>query len=450
MANILLIVYDNGSRLPFFPQGIAYIAAQAEKGGHNVDVLLQDISRYPEEKITGILDLGVYDVVGLGFCAGYYQYRKCKSIAEAVNKSVNRLKFKFVLGGHGPAGSPGFFLEKFEADIIINGPGEFFMNGIQCHPRDDGVKCFQYDNVDDYEWPAYSKFPIDIYKRISWPTSKPEDFCMPILSGRGCPYKCTFCFRMDEGFKKRSSKAIIEEMEFLWKTYKINHFQFSDELLMSGTGRTVSFCESIIRSKLFKECKNLKWDCNGRLNFAIPEVLTLMKKSGCEYINYGVEALDNHVLEKMNKKLTVEKIESGIQATLKSGISPGINILWGNIGDNCETLDKGVKFLEKYDTCDELRTIRPVTPYPGTALYDHCVKNGLIIDAEDFYETLHTNSDRFTCRIMDRLSIQEADSELIGANKILYKNYLGNKEREMSDRLEAFYHGGEFRGFREV
>ena len=40
-----------------------------------------------------------------------------------------------------------------------------------------------------------------------------------------------------------------------------------------------------------------------------------------------------------------------------------------------ETLEKGVKFLLKYDDGAELRTIRPVTPYPGSPLYYYSIKN---------------------------------------------------------------------------
>ena len=38
---------------------------------------------------------------------------------------------------------------------------------------------------------------------------------------------------------------------------------------------------------------NIKFDCNGRLNYARPEILDLMKEAGCVYINYGIEAYDN-------------------------------------------------------------------------------------------------------------------------------------------------------------
>jgi radical SAM superfamily enzyme with C-terminal helix-hairpin-helix motif len=77
--------------------------------------------------------------------------------------------------------------------------------------------------------------------------------------------------------------------------------------------------------------------------------------------------------------------------TETSGI---LNIIFGNIGDNKRTLNKGVEFLLKYDDGAQIRTIRPLTPYPGSPLYCYATEKGLLKDAEDFYENKHTNSDR--------------------------------------------------------
>ena len=61
---------------------------------------------------------------------------------------------------------------------------------------------------------------------------------------------------------------------------------------MSSISRTISLCEDFIKTNL-----NIKWDCNGRLNYAKPDVLKLMKEAGCVFINYGIEAMDNQVLK---------------------------------------------------------------------------------------------------------------------------------------------------------
>src|SRR3990170_562092 len=111
--------------------------------------------------------------------------------------------------------------------------------------------------------------------------------------------------------------------------------------------------------------------------------------------------MDDQVLKNMQKALTTKLIIKGIEATLSAGISPGLNILFGNIGDNKETLNKGVEFLLKYDDGAQLRTIRPVTPYPGSPLYYYAMEKDLLRDCEDFYENKHVNSDLVAINFTD-------------------------------------------------
>ncbi len=178
---------------------------------------------------------------------------------------------------------------------------------------------------------------------------------------------------MDKGFRPRNNELIFEEIKFLISEYRISYIDFSDELLMSSKQRVIDFCNDLIKAKL-----NIKWACNGRLNYASPEVLKLMKKAGCVFINYGIESYDDETLKIMNKTLTTNQIQKGIEATLEIGISPGFNIIFGNVGETKEILKKGVDFLLKYDDGAQLRTIRPVTPYPGSALYYRAIEKGIV------------------------------------------------------------------------
>ena len=73
-----------------------------------------------------------------------------------------------------------------------------------------------------------------------------------------------------------------------------------------------------------------------------------MKDAGCTFINYGIESLDQTVLNNMKKGLRPDMIEQGIKDTLKVGISPGLNFIFGK-RDNRETITKAVNFLLKYD-----------------------------------------------------------------------------------------------------
>ncbi|WP_342769759.1 radical SAM protein [Marinospirillum perlucidum] len=197
-------------------------------------------------------------------------------------------------------------------------------------------------DIEKIPMPAYDLFNIEHYRALRMPHASSTDFIMPVLSGRGCPFKCNFCYRMDKGFRARSPESIIEEIRFLQENYGITYIAFSDELLMSSVQRTEEICNALIKANV-----KIKWECQGRLNYAKPGLLKLMKMSGCVFINYGIEAFDNQILRNMKKGLTTKQIVEGIEATLDAGISPGYNIIFGNIGENFETLKKGVDFLLK-------------------------------------------------------------------------------------------------------
>ena len=161
-----------------------------------------------------------------------------------------------------------------------------------------------------------------------------------------------------------------------------------------------------------------------------------MKDAGCHFINYGIESMDQTVLNNMKKGLRPEMIIKGIEDTLKVGISPGLNFIFGNIGDNRETLKKSVDFLLKYDDFSQKRTIRPVTPYPGSPLYYEAIKRGLLDKdnpAEDFYEKKHLNSDLIACNFTE-LSNEEFYDSLKWANKTLMKNYFDSQKERLSKK----------------
>ena len=77
---------------------------------------------YPESHLLQYLDTKKFDVIGLSFIAGYYQYKKALKISEAINKSQNRPFY--IIGGHGPTPEPEYFLRKTGADAIVMGEGE--------------------------------------------------------------------------------------------------------------------------------------------------------------------------------------------------------------------------------------------------------------------------------------------------------------------------------------
>ena len=459
---ILLVVYDNDSYMNCFPLGFGYVSTVMLQEGLEVEVYSQDVHHYPEEHLTNHLNNNHYDIVAVSVIAGYFQYRKLLKLSDAINRSTNRPEY-YILGGHGPTPEPEYFLKITNADIVVRGEGEVTIKelvhalankqplsnilGIAYRDGDSTVITGErplIQDLDSIAMPAYHLFPMEFYRLLREPRTAPTDLTFPVLSARGCSFKCTFCYRMDTGLRNRSNESIVEEIRLLQKNYNINYIGFYDELLVSSVDRIVSFCEAIIKANL-----NIRWNCNGRLNYALPHVLQLMKKAGCVYINYGIESVDNDVLKKMKKGLRVDQIIKGIETTLAEEISPGFNMIFGSLGDNQDTLDRAVQFLLKYDDGSELRTIRPVTPYPGSPLYYYAIEQGLLKDCEDFYEHKHSNSDLLAVNFTS-MSDEQFHLSLFEANTKLIQNYYANQTKKVIDNARKVYVDLDvsFRGFR--
>jgi radical SAM superfamily enzyme YgiQ (UPF0313 family) len=460
---ILLITKDTGQYTDWFPQSIAYISSVLLKNGYKVEIYHQNVNHYPDEHLTDYLDKNHFDIVGVSAIGGYYQYKKLLKISEAINNSKQRPFY--IIGGHCPSPEPEYFLKKSQADAIVIGEGENtiieLVEAISNKKSLANIKGIAFrdgekikineerpliENIDTIPFPAYHLFPIVYYRLIRpMPGAKKTDFVLPVLSGRGCTFKCTFCYRMDTGFRQRSNEGILEEIKLLKKDYGITYVIFSDELLMSSKERTISLCEAFLKANL-----NIHWNCNGRLNYAKPDVLKLMKRAGCVFISYGVESMNEIVLKNMNKALTTRQILDGVEATFAAGISPGLGMLFGNIGDNKETLNKAVEFLLKYDDGAEMRTIKPVTPYPGSPLYYTALERGLIKDSEDFYKNKHLNSDLLTVNYTE-LSDDEFHRLLYEANSRLIKNYYNRQLSCVLETAKKLYLENDisFRGFRQ-
>ncbi len=459
--SVLLVVYDNESLVAFFPQGLAYIAAALRNSGHEVTIYNQDVHHYPDEHLTAYLDAHTFDVVAVSVIGGYYQYRKLLRLSEAINRSKNRPYY--IIGGHGPSPEPEYFLNKTQADVVVIGEGEItiveLLSGMHIGKVkgvawvDGGVVVINeprplVEDIDDLPVPAYDLFPIEFYRLYRVPHATNTDMVMPVLSGRGCHFKCAFCYRMDKGLRIRSSAAVVDEIKYLNERWGINHIDFSDELLMSSEDRVIDLCAKILTSGL-----KLKWNCNGRLNYAKMTTLALMKRAGCVYINYGIESLNDEVLRLMNKALTVDMVIRGVEATIAAGITPGLNFMFGSLGDTPEILDRNVKFIIQNtgDDYPELRTIRPVTPYPGSPLYYYAIEQGLLKDCEDFYENKHVNSDLCSVNFTN-LTDDEFHHYLFLANSDLIDNYYEAVSGGVVKVARKLYknRNTSFRGFRQV
>jgi len=462
-ANILFIIHDLYQSKNIFPLGIGYLASTLEQKGHRVSVYCQDLFHNSNEELARYLDNNKYDIIGLGFLSARFK----ETIVELCDVITKHKKNAWlVLGGHGPSPIPEYIINQTDADIVSIGESEetiidiveqkiskacdmskiggiAWKNGekVIINNRKKALK-----EMDDIPFPAWHLFPVEEYKKAVKIFDQADDeFSLTAMSSRGCINKCNFCYRMENHIRLRSMENFVAELKILEDIYKITNFIFADEMFVLNKKRLIKF-----EKELEKVDINIRFSCDARVDNFDRELAFILKRCGCVFINLGLESTDDNVLRLMNKNSTLEQNINAVESILSvPGIGIGLNFLWGHIGDTEKSLFDMVKFIKKYNTYNQIRTIRPPTPYPGSDLYYTAIEKNLLKGPEDFFKKFK-NSDLYMVNFTDIPEnrfyelIFEANKELIlDHHKNTDKNYV--EANYLIDQFKSLYFEEDFK-----
>lgn len=447
---ILFIVHDLYQDDNYFPSGVGYMAAILTQAGHEVMIANQDIYHYSNEELCQLYLKGIqWDIIGLGFLSARFS-ETIIPLCREINK--HKGDAWLVLGGAGASAIPEYNLQITGADVIVIGECEANIlklaeakaegNDISNLYNTPNVayiekgkfrempSCDPIKDLDSLPLPAYDLFPMDKYTRCLRPFgAAAEDIALGILTSRGCTNRCTFCYRLERGIRFRSIDKVIEEMQMLNTRYGVNYFVMYDELFVFPKKRVVEFRDKIKASGL-----KIKYSCNARVDIFDEETAQALLDSGCQFLNFGFESSSQEVLDLMKKHATVEQNLRAIEICKKFGISIGLNFLWGCPGDTKQSLMDNVNLIKNNNAYDQLRTIRPVTPYPGCNLFKTSLCTNQLTSVQDFFDRFK-NSDRFTVNYTE-LSEQEYYEALFAANSELIRDHYAHTNGDM-DKAES-------------
>lgn len=465
---VLFIIHDLYQDDIWFPLGPAYLAAILHKNGALVEAYCMDVFHYTNEELAEHLEKNNYDIIGLGFLAARFK-ETVVGLCEVINK--HKKDAWFVLGGQGPSPISEYILRTTKADIVAVGEAENTIVDLLKCKIDKGnladVAGIAYldngqfkktgpskavINLDEIPFPLWEIFPMEKYTIQSGrfnnrQSDRPDEKSLGILTVRGCVNRCNYCYRMERGVRARSVKNVIEEIKILHDKYKVSYFIMDDELFVISKKRLLDFEAGLKEAGL-----NIKFDCQTRVDIFDKEILEILKRCGCQFVAFGFESSDNWVLKMMNKNATVEQ-NIGVLKMVKEvgGLGMGLNFIWNNFGDTEEILKRNAELIKQYNTYDQCRTIKPVTPYPGCDLYYKLIEMGKLKGPEDFFNRFK-NADLILINNMD-ISDERAYELLLEANTDLindhYEHTGGNMaEAEKLIRQLADLYSGKITNFR--
>ena len=309
---------------------------------------------------------------------------KVANLTKKIDSAIKTIFF----GIHVTALPEETFRENSSVEFLVNGEPEYILRDFALALRDDQplgtVKGLIWKDrgkiiynekkpfIEDMEKLPYPAWDLVDIKRYTLPiTNRPF---LLVLTGRGCPYPCTFCAASTFYGKKprlRSWKAIVSEIKHVKERYNINDFLFWSENSISDRQHIYD-----ISRGLTKEVPGVKWVCNGRVDMVDEELLGVMKESGCWMIGYGIEAGTQKALSLMKKNTKIEDIEKAVHLTKKTGIEVTAHAIIGYPGETKEDILETSRFIKKLDV-DYMQVYCSV-PFPGSPLYGQAKEKGWI------------------------------------------------------------------------
>ena len=451
----LIVVHDNHQESNVFPLGAAYIASSLMISEVDVETFCMDVFHQTNQDLSELILNKSFDIILLGFMAPRFR-RTVRELCLTIDKARGVESF-FILGGYGPSAMPEYVIQETGADIVCVGEADYTITSIvnaikggnsraEIQGLLSEINGIVYKNsfgsvitndrapkikkLDDLPLPRWDLFPMDIYTtNLKFAGMGSDERSFPIISSRGCTDRCTFCFRLETGIRWRSPENVINEMKILNLKYGVTYFYFVDELAIVSRKQILR-----LTSEIKKSLPGIHYRMDCRVTLFDDEIAKALKDSGCVFLNMGFESTDQNVLDQMNKRVDVNQNAKTMEIAIKYKIGTGINFIWGMPGDNEKTLRSNAEFIKKYNQYDQVRTIRPVTPYPGSPLYDVAVSQGHLSGPGDFFDKF-TNSDRYMVNFMG-IPEQDIYEMLLDVNTDLIYDHFKNTNKDSTKAEE--------------
>ncbi len=357
----------------FPPLGLLYVAAHAEKEGHQVAVRDLAVRRKKED-----IDFKKYDVVGIS--TDTTRHRQALQLARRAKASGCTV----VMGGPHPGYVDEEILSTRRVDFIVRGEGEVTFSALVAalekkNGQFDSIQGISFrsngglvrtaprpfiENIDTLPLPARHLINMDDYRRTKFGGRD----ITPLITSRGCPYQCAFCASSHFFGKKvraRSVASVLNELKEIYNRYHFNAVAFVDDTFNLFPKRVIEICHGIIEKKL-----DLWWWCLSRIDLLLRNeaMIKEMVKAGAKSVFIGVESSSPRTLKELRKGIKVEETVQTVEMLKRNGLEIHASYILGGLHDTVETIHETIRFAKRLDT--NVTQFSILTPYPGTAVYE--------------------------------------------------------------------------------
>lgn len=391
------------------PMGLAYIGAVLEEKGIEVKIIDSIVEGYEREEDIDddimLIGLGFKDIenimleykpdlVGISclFTRQRENAHRIAHIAKSLDKDIIT-----VMGGAHPTVCAELVMQDPKIDYAVLGEGEQTIVDLIQHMEEnkgleesDGIgyrlngdvvikpKTSFIEDVDSLPLPARHLLNMDAYFRLKESRGmKRNRRYTPIITSRGCPFKCVFCTAhkvWGRRYRKRSPENVIAEMAHIKEKYGIEELMFEDDNVTLDVKRAEEIFDLMISKDL-----NFYWDTpNGVAAFTLnKKLIKKMVDAGCYRINLAIESGNQHHLtHNIKKPLKLEKIPPLVQYARELGCEVNMFIVLGVPGETEDMMWDSFRFAASLGIYSPFFSI--ATPYPGSELLEISNEKGYL------------------------------------------------------------------------
>jgi len=206
---------------------------------------------------------------------------------------------------------------------------------------------------------------------------------IPVMTSWGCPFACSFC-SVTTMFGRRSRCRSVESVVAELEERQPRRVFFYDDNFAADKARLKALLRAMIEAG-----QVMPWTAQVRTDVVgDPELLDLMRRSGCDRLCLGLESVNQATLDSYAKSQTVDDIVRAVAMLRRQGIKTHGMFVLGGDGDTVQTLRDTVTFALRHHIDSLMLNI--LTPGPGTQQYAEMEAKDRMLDTRwNLYDGQH-------------------------------------------------------------
>jgi len=358
---------------PYPTLGLLYISSHLKAKGFAVEVF--------DSTFHTLADFATYLQQTRPSLVGMYCNLMTKQNILTMLKLCQEMNAQVIIGGPEPPHYAAEYLQAGAA-VVVLGEGEVTLEeliprlvkrqplqevlGIVFRDQDGQIKQTpsrpQIADLSMQPWP--DREAIDFQRYLdTWKTHHGLSSAS-LITARGCPYTCTWCSHtvFGESHRRRSPQDVANEVAWLHERYQPDQLWYADDVFTINKRWFLQYAAELKARSL-----RLPFECISRADRLDEAIITALADMGCYRLWIGAESGSQRILDKMQRKTTVEEVQLKTKLLQAKGIQVGMFIMLGYDGEEVSDIVATADHLKKSNPDIFLTTV--AYPIKGTKYY---------------------------------------------------------------------------------